>query len=175
VRLDPTLETRVTQESRRLGFTKSEFVKDALERVLGLKNPADLLSTVRSGKAMGNPQASRCIVEASYLLEIPQRFEMLKWIELGGTVVYPIEPTHLGDIARWMRRYSESGKHEMDLADASLYWLAAETGVTEILTVEVADFSRYRTDRPYRLARFAEVRDMPLREPESPSSASAPF
>jgi predicted nucleic acid-binding protein len=74
-----------------------------------------------------------CIVEASYLLEIPQRFEMLKWIELGGAVVYPIEPAHLGGIARWMRRYSESGKSEMDLADASLYWLAAETGVTEVL------------------------------------------
>src|SRR2546429_8363279 len=59
VRLDPTLETRVAQESRRLGITKSEFVKEALERVLGLKNPADLLSTVRSGKAMGNPRASR--------------------------------------------------------------------------------------------------------------------
>lgn len=59
VRLDPTLETRVEQESRRLGITKSEFVKDALERVLGLKNPADLLSVVRSGKPMGNTQASR--------------------------------------------------------------------------------------------------------------------
>jgi predicted nucleic acid-binding protein len=88
-----------------------------------------------------------CIVAASYLLEIPQRFEILKWIELGGAVVYPIEPIHLGDIARWMRRYSESGKREMDLADASLYWLAAETGVTEILTVDVADFSRYRLPR----------------------------
>jgi uncharacterized protein len=88
-----------------------------------------------------------CIVEASYLLEIPLRFEMLKWIELGGAVVYPIEPAHLGDIARWMRRYSESGKREMDLADASLYWLATETGVTEILTVDVAGFSRYRLPR----------------------------
>jgi predicted nucleic acid-binding protein len=85
-----------------------------------------------------------CIVEASYLLEIPQRFEMLKWIELGAAVVYPFEPAHLGDIVRWMRRYSEAGKREMDLADASLYWLATETGVTEILTVDVADFSRYR-------------------------------
>ena len=88
-----------------------------------------------------------CIVEASYLLEIPQRFEMLKWIELGGAVVYPFEPVHLSDIVRWMRRYSESGKREMDLADASLYWLADETGVTEILTVDVADFSRYRLPR----------------------------
>ena len=88
-----------------------------------------------------------CIVEASYLLEIPQRFEMLKWIELGGAVVYPFEPVHLSDIVRWMRRYSESGKREMDLADASLFWLADETGVTEILTVDVADFSRYRLPR----------------------------
>lgn len=88
-----------------------------------------------------------CIVEASYLLEIPQRFEMLKWIELGGATVYPLEPADLGDIVRWMRRYSEPGKREMDLADASLYWLAAETGVTEILTVDVSDFSRYRLPR----------------------------
>jgi len=28
-----------------------------------------------------------------------------------------------------------------------LYWLAAETGVTELLTVDVADFSRYRLPR----------------------------
>jgi uncharacterized protein len=88
-----------------------------------------------------------CIVEASYLLEIPQRFEMLKWIELGGAVVYPFESAHLGEIVRSMRRYSERGKREMDLADASLCWLAAETGLTEILTVDVSDFSRYRLPR----------------------------
>jgi predicted nucleic acid-binding protein len=88
-----------------------------------------------------------CIVGASYLLEIPQRFEMLKWIELGGAVVYPFEPAHLRDFVRWMRRYSERGKRETDLADASLYWLAAETGLTEILTIDVSDFSRYRLPR----------------------------
>ncbi|MGH8598289.1 MAG: hypothetical protein ACREXT_16680 [Gammaproteobacteria bacterium] len=32
----------------------------------------------------------------------------------------------------------------MDLADASLYWLAIETTVTDIITIDVADFSRYR-------------------------------
>ena len=88
-----------------------------------------------------------CIVEASYLLEIPLRFEMLKWIELGGAVVYPFEPAHLGDIVRWMRRYSERGEREIDLADASLVWLAAETDLTEILTVDVSDYSRYRLPR----------------------------
>lgn len=59
VRLDPSLEARVDQEARRLGVTKSEFVKDALERILGLKDPAKLLRTVRSGKPMGNPSASQ--------------------------------------------------------------------------------------------------------------------
>jgi predicted transcriptional regulator len=59
VRLDPALEIRVEQESRRLGVSKSEFVKDALSRALGLTNPATLLSSVRSGRPMGNREASR--------------------------------------------------------------------------------------------------------------------
>lgn len=61
VRLDAALEARVEQEAKRLGITKSELVKDALERVLGLKNPAALLKAVRSGRAMGNPHASQNI------------------------------------------------------------------------------------------------------------------
>ncbi len=58
VRLDPVLEEKIDQEARRLGITKSEFVKDAIERALGLKNPAALLRTVRSGKPMLDPEAS---------------------------------------------------------------------------------------------------------------------
>lgn len=85
-----------------------------------------------------------CVVEAGYLLDPPQRFEMLQWIELGGVQVYPFEPHHLGDMIGWMRRYTERGKREMDFADASLYWLAAETGIIDILTVDIADFNRYR-------------------------------
>jgi hypothetical protein len=34
-------------------------------------------------------------------------------------------------MGRWMRRYSEAGKREMDFADASLCWLATQTGVTD--------------------------------------------
>ena len=85
-----------------------------------------------------------CVVEAAYLLEPQQRYELLRWIELGGAVVYPFAPHDLREMVRWMRRYTEPGKREMDMADASLYWLAAETGVTEIMTTDVADFSRYR-------------------------------
>ena len=32
----------------------------------------------------------------------------------------------------------------MDLADASLYWLATATGITEVMTVDEMDFQRYR-------------------------------
>jgi hypothetical protein len=85
-----------------------------------------------------------CIVETSYLLAMRQRFEMLHWIEFGGALAYPFEPYHLADMVKWMRQYSKKAGREMDLADASLYWLAAETDITDILTVDVADFSRYR-------------------------------
>ena len=51
VRLDPVLEARVDEESRRRGVSKSEVVKDALERVLGLKNPYELLQQVRTPRA----------------------------------------------------------------------------------------------------------------------------
>ena len=53
VRLEPAIEARIEQEARRLGVSKSEFVKDALERVLGLKNPSELLQQVRSGTPLG--------------------------------------------------------------------------------------------------------------------------
>jgi RHH-type rel operon transcriptional repressor/antitoxin RelB len=58
VRLDPALEEKVSQEARRRGVSKSEFVKDAIERALGLKDPGKLLDLVRSGKPMGDPDAS---------------------------------------------------------------------------------------------------------------------
>lgn len=85
-----------------------------------------------------------CIVEAAYLLPPTQRFEMLQWIGIGGAAIYPFDPRHLGDMVGWMRRYTEPNKREMDFADASLYWLAVESGITEIMTVDVNDFSRYR-------------------------------
>ena len=85
-----------------------------------------------------------CVVETSYLHYVPQRFEMLRWIELGGAQVYPFEPVHLGEMIPWMQRYTEPNKREMDLADGSLYWLAVETGIVEIMTVDHNDFDRYR-------------------------------
>jgi uncharacterized protein len=85
-----------------------------------------------------------CIVEASYLLATTQRLEMLAFLEEGGVQVFPFDVGHLGVMRGWMRRYSEPGKREMDLADASLYWLATQTGISDIMTVDRNDFQRYR-------------------------------
>jgi hypothetical protein len=58
VRLDPVLESLLERQAALLGVTKSEFIKDALERVLGLKDPAQLLREVRSGRPTGRRRAS---------------------------------------------------------------------------------------------------------------------
>ena len=85
-----------------------------------------------------------CIVEASYVLDAPWRFELLEWVERGGVQVFPFDSSHLAVMLPWMRRYTEKYKRDMDLADASLLWLGYETGLREIMTVDVKDFSRYR-------------------------------
>jgi predicted DNA-binding protein len=58
VRLDPVLAARVEAETKRLGISKSDLVKDALELRLGLKNPYDLLRRVRSDTTAVDPVAS---------------------------------------------------------------------------------------------------------------------
>lgn len=85
-----------------------------------------------------------CIVEASYILDDVHRFEMLHWIEIGGVIVYPFGPEDLGTMTSLMKKHTEPKKSEMDFADASLYWLSTETGITEIMTTDHRDFSRYR-------------------------------
>ena len=85
-----------------------------------------------------------CIVEASHLLDAPQRYTLLRWVAAGGISVFPFQQEDLDPIVELMRRYTEPLRTEMDLADASLVWLAADSGVTQVMTMDVRDFSRYR-------------------------------
>ena len=85
-----------------------------------------------------------CIVEASYLLAPPSRYAMLRWVAAGAISVFPFGPEALEAMVELMRRYTEAPRTEMDLADASLVWLAGDTGVSRIMTMDVRDFSRYR-------------------------------
>ena len=85
-----------------------------------------------------------CVVEAGHLLDVPQRYTMLRWVAAGGVVVFPIPQESLEDTVSVMVRYTALPRTEMDLADASLVWLAEDTGVLKIMTLDVRDFARYR-------------------------------
>lgn len=63
VRLEPELEARIEQEARRLGVSKSDVIKDSLERTLGLKNPSVLLDQVRQGKISMDADLSESVSE----------------------------------------------------------------------------------------------------------------
>ncbi len=84
-----------------------------------------------------------CVTEATHLLGDRERLALLRWIGVGAVQVYPFDTDDLLDMADWMTTYTDA-RAEMDLADASLYWAAHETGVRRILTLDVRDFSRYR-------------------------------
>ncbi|GAB4211123.1 MAG: hypothetical protein Fur007_00720 [Rhodoferax sp.] len=84
-----------------------------------------------------------CVVEAAHMFDARERFGLLRWIAAGGVLVFAFDTEDLLTMTDWMMRYT-SAKAEMDLTNASLYWVAHETGVTRILTLDVRDFSRYR-------------------------------
>lgn len=85
-----------------------------------------------------------CIVEASHLLDVPRRYTMLRWVGAGAMSVFQMEPEALDGLVELMVRWTQRPRTEMDLADASLVWLAAETGVERVMTLDTRDFTRYR-------------------------------
>ncbi len=94
-----------------------------------------------------------CIVEASHLLDVPRRYTMLRWVGAGAMSVFPMEPEALDGLVELMVRWTQRPRPEMDLADASLVWLAAETGVQRVMTLDTRDFARYRLPggRPFEI------------------------
>lgn len=85
-----------------------------------------------------------CIAEASHLLAPARRYAMLRWVAAGAVSVFPFDQEILDPMVNLMRRYTEVPRTQMDLADASLVWLASDTGIATILTTDLRDFSRYR-------------------------------
>ena len=85
-----------------------------------------------------------CVVEASHFLPTLGCWQMLHWVAEGGVSIFPFDPVHVQDMAALMQRYTQPPRTRMDLADASLVWLAGETGIHQIWTLDVRDFSRYR-------------------------------
>ena len=85
-----------------------------------------------------------CVVEASYLLEPPQRYALLRWVAAGAINVFPFAQETVDFMVELMRKYTQQPKSEMDFADASLVLRASDTHVNRIMTMDTRDFSRYR-------------------------------
>jgi uncharacterized protein len=85
-----------------------------------------------------------CVTEASYLLAPKNHLAMLRWFSSGGCDVASFEVADLEQMTAWMDTYSEYPKTLMDLADASLMWLAMAKSTRKILTEDKRDFLRYR-------------------------------
>jgi hypothetical protein len=85
-----------------------------------------------------------CVVEASHLLGATAKLGLLRWIGHGAVQLFPTDAAELPELALLMDRYSEPRRASMDLADATLYSVAAQTDIRTIMTLDVRDFSRYR-------------------------------
>jgi predicted nucleic acid-binding protein len=66
----------------------------------------------------------------------------------GGVAIREMSPTAADDIAALMEKYDDL---PMDLADASLVWLAEQAGIVEVITLDETDFGIYRLPGGTRL------------------------
>lgn len=81
------------------------------------------------------------IVETCFFFESTAKLELLEWVHIGGMAVAEVPVPAYPDLAAIIRKY---GDRKVDFADAALVWLAAESGLRRILTVDERDFGVYR-------------------------------
>jgi predicted nucleic acid-binding protein len=82
------------------------------------------------------------IVETCFFLDPLGKGALLQWIERGALRLRPIETGDLAAIADVLMRFAE---HNIDLADATLVWLAEAEGALRVLTTDRRDFDMLRT------------------------------
>ncbi len=90
------------------------------------------------------------ISEVMYFLDFSAhaQADLLTWLHEGvlhdRIRIEALKVDDLLGLAAMMRKYAD---RPMDLADASLVWLANNSEVTDIITVDRADFAVYRTNK----------------------------
>lgn len=81
------------------------------------------------------------LTEVCHLIppDVSPRF--LEWVSLGALSIVELSGSALELMASWMRQYADL---PMDLADASLLWVAHARGLRRIATLDRRDFGIYR-------------------------------
>lgn len=89
------------------------------------------------------------LTEVCHFLSPQVALRFLRWVEAGGAGLVELPADELAEVTRSMEKYLD---RPMDLADASLVWLAGRSGVRDILTVDASDFATFRTPqgKPFR-------------------------
>lgn len=81
------------------------------------------------------------LTEVCHLLPRPVVGRFMRWVAAGGLSLREMPPVAADDIAALMAKYDDL---PMDLADASLVWIAGHLGLHAIITLDGADFGIYR-------------------------------
>ena len=88
------------------------------------------------------------VSEVMYFLDFSAQVQgdFLDWLRAGHQqgllTIAALQASDLPGLASQMRKYAD---RPMDLADASLVWLANKLDLTDIITIDRADFAVYRT------------------------------
>lgn len=85
--------------------------------------------------------ASPVIVETCFFLDARGKGELLQWVQRGGIAVVDIPVAAYVTIETLIHKYAD---RDIDFTDAALVWLALESGLREILTVDEKDFTVFR-------------------------------
>lgn len=88
------------------------------------------------------------LTEVCHLLPAHIVGRFMAWVTAGGLQIVELPPVAAEFIATAMKKYEDL---PMDLADASLVWLAGSLGVGDVLTLDDTDFGIYRLPDGKRL------------------------
>jgi predicted nucleic acid-binding protein len=82
------------------------------------------------------------VTEVCHLVPPQIAVRFMQWLGGGGLRLIDVPDERKIDIAVLIERCAD---HPMDVADATLVWLADEAAIYEVVTVDQADFAAYRT------------------------------
>ncbi|MFN0300716.1 MAG: type II toxin-antitoxin system VapC family toxin [Burkholderiales bacterium] len=83
------------------------------------------------------------LTEVTHLLAHPHLVSrFMRWVSQGGAHVFELPGQAVAEITDLMERYESAG---MDLADASLVWLADQIAIPRVISIDEGGFAVYRT------------------------------
>jgi len=88
------------------------------------------------------------VTEVCHLVPPYVALRFVRWVSGGGLRLVDVPDERKKDVAVLIERYAD---HPMDVADATLVWLAEESAIYDVATVDESDFSVYRTAAGRRL------------------------